>query len=97
MSNNAPAPPCGSSERSARLRGLIDACQPGTNRHDQAIVAITACIEEGLNTRAGIIAEMRQLGFDPRHVAITLNGGSGVDPRSHRWRRDAAGQYALLN
>ena len=50
-----------------RIRQLLDAC--GTsNRHDLAIVAIEALIEEGVNTGPAIIGAARSLGFKASHA-----------------------------
>ena len=80
-----------------RLRGLIDACSLEANRHDQAIAVITACIDEGIDTRPRIVGMMKHLGFDYRHAAMTLNDAAGIDSDRHRWRRDATGRYSLLS
>lgn len=80
-----------------RLRDLKRACGSGTGLHDQAIVMINACIDEGLDTRSRLVAAMKQLGFSPAHVAITLNKAAGCNPERHRWSQDEAGRYRLLN
>ena len=78
-----------------RLRGLKAACGPRINKHDLAIVLISACIDEGLDTRPRIVGALRSLGLDYRHVAITLKQGTGVSPTLHRWHRDAEGRHSL--
>lgn len=78
-----------------QLRRLMAACGAKTNKHDLAIVLITACIEGGLDTRPRLIGALRQLGLDPRHAAIVLNNETGDDPRRHRWHRDIDGGYRL--
>ena len=77
-----------------RLRALLEEIRPA-NRHDQAIVLIEACILEGIDTRPQIVRVGRELGFDYRHVAMTLNAQEGRHPDRHRWCRDAEGRYRL--
>ncbi|KXU29479.1 hypothetical protein A0J57_23175 [Sphingobium sp. 22B] len=80
-----------------RLRGLMRSCQSEVGKHDQAIIVIAACIEEGLDTRPRIVGAMKKLGFNSAHVAITLNKATGSDLERHRWRLDGAGRYSLLS
>lgn len=80
-----------------RLRALLDACGSAANQHDRAIVGITACIDEGIDTRPRIIGVMQHLGFDRRHIALILNEGTGGDVNRHRWQRKEEGHYSLLN
>jgi hypothetical protein len=77
------------------LRRLIEAC--GSNKHDQAITLITACLGDGVNTAPEIIAVGTALGLNPAHVAIILRKDAGSSPDRHRWRRDEQGTYSLLN
>lgn len=77
----------------SRLRNLID--QSGANKHDRAIVAISACIMEGIDTGPRIIDTLEQLGFKGSHVGITLNRETGINPERSRWSRDAEGRYSL--
>lgn len=76
-----------------RLRQLKADCGP--NKHDQATALITACIMEGMDTGKRIIGALKVLGFDPQHVGIILNEGTGLDPERHHWRRDQEGTYAV--
>lgn len=80
-----------------RLRGLIQACGPEANKHDQAIAVIAACIDEGLNTRPRIVGAMKHLGFSTAHAAMMLTEATGCNPERHRWRADEGGRYSLLN
>ena len=80
-----------------RLRGLIQACGPEANKHDQAIAVIAACIDEGLNTRPRIVGAMKHLGFSTAHAAMILNEATGSDPSRYRWQRDSSGRYSLLS
>lgn len=77
------------------LAGLLEGCA-GTNRHDQAIVAITFCIDEGITTGQQIIGVLRHMGFNARHVGKLLHDLSGNDPARHFWHRDAEGHYRNL-
>lgn len=63
------------------------------NRHELAIVLITAFIDYGINTGRRIIKAMETLGFHPSHVAIVLKTGTGSDPTQYRWQRDEDGVY----
>lgn len=81
----------------AGLRGLDRSCGDAASKHDRAIVLIQACIDHGINTRSQIVSALRQLDFDQGHVAITLRTGTGSDPASYHWQRDAAGTYRNLN
>jgi hypothetical protein len=76
------------------LRRMLDVC--GSNQNDRAIVFIEACISDGVNTRAEIIALGKQLGLNPAHLAIVLNHEAGNSSARHRWRRDEHGLYSLL-
>lgn len=78
-----------------RLRKLMENCGPDSSKHDLALVGISACIVESIDTRPRIIGVLRTLGLHPQHVAIILNDGTGNDPQRHRWQRDAEGRYSL--
>jgi hypothetical protein len=67
------------------LRRLDYACGPSVSKHDRAIVLIHACIDQGANTRAQIMAHLTPLGFNKGHIAIVLSAGTGDDPSRHRW------------
>lgn len=77
------------------LQGLLKGCE-GTSKHDQAIVAITFCIDEGITVAQQIIGVLRRMGFNPRHVGKLLHDLSGNDPARHFWHRDAEGHYRTL-
>ena len=72
------------------LRVLIETCGP--NKHDQAIAAITALIEEGVTGRRDIIRILVRLGFNRAHIIILLDQCTGNDPVANYWRQDADGQ-----
>ena len=78
-----------------RLKRLHVACAAGGNKNDSAVALITACIEEGIDTRARIIGALEPLGFDYRHVAIQLQRGTGTNAAQDRWRLDPDGRYHL--
>ena len=80
-----------------RLRGLIQACGPEANKHDQAIAVIAACIDEGVNTRPRIVGVMKHLGFSTAHAARMLNESTGCHPSRYRWQSYLAGRYSHLN
>ena len=79
------------------LRGLIADCGTSANKHDLATVPISACIDQGLDTRPQIVAALRALDFKPQHVAIILKEATGGNPERHLWQRDAQGKYTLLD
>ena len=84
-----------SSEFLERLRGLKDACGWPKDKHSVAKALITACIEEGVATRPLIVGALKSVGLNYRHVAITLNEGTGEAPERDRWRLDETGRYSL--
>jgi hypothetical protein len=63
----------------------------GTSRHAQAIVAISLCIDHGLNTLPRIIGVLQKKGFSRGHIANLIKDGVGTDPESNHWFRDAEG------
>ncbi len=78
-----------------RLRWLQRQLGPKPNKHDLAVMLISACILEGLNRRGRIVGALRILGFKPAHIVMTLNHGTGLDPTQHRWDLDQEGRYRL--
>lgn len=85
-----------SSNLIGRLRNLRDSCGEGSNKHDLAIVLISACLDEGVNTKTSIIGVLTAVGFNPKHVAIVLKNETGNNPASSRWRIDDEGRHSLL-
>lgn len=77
-----------------RLRRLV--ADSGTNKNDQAIVAITVCIDQRVDTIKAICEVMARLGFKTSHVATILKYGAGSDPARHRWSKSETGHYHLL-
>ena len=75
-----------------RVQSLIDQC--GTNKNDRAILAISACILEGIDTKLHILGILKRLDFDTGHIVIMLAGRSYDVP----WVLDkATGRYRLTN
>lgn len=74
-----------------RLRALIEACGPGTNKNDRLTVLINACIDEGINTGARIVGAAKKLGFNDEHAGAVLRSGIG-----DRWAREDDGTYRNL-
>ena len=72
------------------LRVLIETCGP--NKHDQAIAAVTALIEEGVTGRGDVIRVLAHFGFKPAHIAILLDRWTGRDPAGNHWWQDADGR-----
>jgi hypothetical protein len=79
-----------------RLSALLRDIKPGTNRNDQVIALIAACIAEGKVTRKEIIGIAEHFGFDRYHVARFLEYGIGNDPDSGHWRRNSDGTFSLF-
>mgnify|MGYP001068991244 CR=1 FL=1 len=79
-----------------RLRALLRDITPGTNKNDQVIALISACIGEGIVIKKEIIGLVSHLGFNPRHVAKMLDAGTGGDPASGHWRRNSDGTFSLF-
>jgi len=77
------------------LDELLAGCA-GTSRHDQAIVAISFCIDEDLDTASLIAGVLRGREFNRRHLMILLHRLEGNDPARHYWQSDEAGHYRNL-
>jgi hypothetical protein len=77
-----------------RLQRLVT--DSGTDRNHQAIVAITVCIGERVDTLKAICEVMARLGFKTSHVAAILKTSTGSDPARHHWSKNEAGHYHLL-
>lgn len=77
------------------LRELLDSCADA-NRHDQAIVGINFCIDEGIDLGSQIIGFLRRVGFNPRHIGKLLHDLSGNNPARHRWQRGDDDRYRIL-
>lgn len=57
------------------------------NRNDRVTILIEECLGPGPMVGSEILARIAQLGFNPKHVGITLKGGP--------WPRLGAGLYHL--
>lgn len=68
----------------------------GTNLHDQVIVGIHFCIDEGIDLGSQIIGVLRRKGFNPRHIGKLLHDFSGSNPARHRWQRGEDDRYRNL-
>lgn len=77
------------------LADLRDVLQETCNKHDQVICLIQACIDEGVDTRKGLVDELTSLGYNRAHVIVILNEQAGVNPERCRWWRDEPGRYHL--
>ena len=77
------------------LDELLASCA-GANLHDQAIVGINFCIDEGIDLGAQIIGALRRKGFNPRHIGKLLHDLSGSNPARHRWQRGDDDRYRNL-
>jgi uncharacterized protein YhbP (UPF0306 family) len=84
-----------SSDLIDRILQLIYDCGPTATRHDQALVAIEACIAEGVNTKPHIIGVLRGVGFKAGHVASVLDPKRGPFANAAHWRIDGEGRYSL--
>jgi len=77
----------------ARLRRLV--ADSGPNKNDQAIVAITVCIGERVDTTGAICETLGRLGFKTSHAAAILKSNTGANSAGYRWSRDEAGHHHL--
>ncbi|WP_375381531.1 hypothetical protein [uncultured Sphingomonas sp.] len=78
-----------------RVRQMLDGCG-SANRNDLLVIAITALIEEGVNTGPRIIEAAATLGFSRGHAGSVLSKSTGDSPARHKWRRGIDGVYATL-
>ncbi|MBC2666055.1 hypothetical protein H7F51_11055 [Novosphingobium flavum] len=76
-----------------RIRAILDKCDG--NRHTRALVAIHACIDEGIDTRGRIVRALKTLerNCDYKHINIILKEATGSNPDFHWWSRDSEGIY----
>jgi hypothetical protein len=90
MSDNQTAP---TGQHDAELTVLLESLDPCVGKHDRAIVGIQACITSGINKGPDIIATLKRLGLNGRHVGMLLHNLAGSDPSRHMWQREADGTY----
>ena len=75
-----------------RLQRLLQTIAPGSNRHEQLILMIEACIGEGIDTGLHLVDMLKRLGFNAQHVGMAL---ADHNPHASRWKRSADGIYRL--
>ncbi len=78
-----------------RVRQMLDGCGTG-NRNDLLVIAISALIEAGVNTRGAIVGAAISLGFKCGHAGAILSNSIGGNPSRAKWQRGAEGVYAVL-
>ena len=66
----------------------------GTNKNEQAVNLISACIGEGIDTQPQIIAVLQHL-LKRGHVGSILNKSTGPNPQRHKWHLHEDGRYTL--
>lgn len=76
-------------------RALLAGC--GTNKNDQAVAFIIACIGDGLNTRSQILGMGDRCGLNSRHLAVMLIAEMRGEHSLPRWRIDDRGILHLLD
>lgn len=76
-----------------RLRSLKEQCGP--NLHDGVIITIKACILEGVDEGPQIVETLTNVGFNRRHVGLTLASNAGAFAERHHWYRSNNGRYRL--
>ncbi len=83
-------------ETFGRLRALLGEIAASCSKNDQVIVLIAACIEEGFNRGPRITGALEMLGFNKRHVGMTLidraQPGDG-----QWWSKGEDGVYRLIS
>lgn len=89
-SDNAQAPVEQAAYR--RLDDLHWRCvQGGSNKQEQAIALIGACIDEGITSGPRIVSTVANFGLDKRHIGAVLHHNLG-----HLWHRDGFRIYKTL-
>ncbi|QIG53755.1 hypothetical protein G6N82_05945 [Altererythrobacter sp. BO-6] len=63
------------------------------NTNDRVLALISACITEGVDQGPSIVEVLARLGFDRRHVGLTLNKGIQQVPVWPNWGRRDDGRY----
>lgn len=72
-------------------------CPADLSGYDKLIVAITACILEGIDTRDGIIRTVPPItGESHAYVAKILDRLTGMQLDGSEWAKGADGRYRLL-
>ncbi len=78
-----------------QLRRMDNELDPGLSKHDRVSMLIAVCIVEGVTDGKLICFALKLLGYNPKHVGLTLGKGSGRMPAEHRWYKDSDGHYRL--
>lgn len=77
------------------IRGMLKLCQ-SEDRNTQAMLAITALIEGGIDTGPRIVGTAKNLGFKPAHFGAVLKKSTGSVRGHHSWKRKSNGIYEVL-
>ncbi|MHA0328814.1 hypothetical protein [Sphingomonas melonis] len=77
------------------IRDMLKRCQ-SEDRNTQAMLAITALIEGGVNTGPRIVGTAKNLGFKPAHFGAVLKKSTGSVRGHHLWNRKSGGVYEVL-
>lgn len=73
-------------------------CPTDLSGYDTLVLAITACIIEGIDTRDGIIRTVPPIsGESHAYVAKILDRLTGTHPDRSEWSRGHDGRYRLLS
>ena len=87
-----PKSPDEKAEMFRRFNDLYWRCkQDGLNKHEQVIVLIGACIEEGITTGPSIVGTVAHVGLNKKHVGAVLAKSIG-----DLWHRDGNRLYTTL-
>lgn len=78
-----------------RLECIDADLAPGLSKHDRVSMLIAVCIVEGVTEGKLICLALKLLGYNPRHVGLTLGRGGAHMPPEHRWYKDSGGHYRL--
>ena len=77
------------------LRALWRDCGHDTNKHDQARILISACIDGGIDDGKRIVGILSHIGLNARYVGATLRHLCGPNAALHDWWKDDEGKYHL--
>jgi len=84
-------------DRKARYRRLEaldrEITKGKANKHDRALMLISACISDGITAEQHIIGTVATVGFNHGHVAKLLKDGIRLKPEWPYWGRDENGRY----
>ncbi|WP_294210609.1 hypothetical protein [uncultured Sphingomonas sp.] len=77
------------------VRAMLKRCET-EDRNTQAMLAITALIEAGVDTGPCIVGSAKALGFDRAHFGAFLRKSTGSIRGHHLWKRKSNGVYEVL-